>query len=179
MDLIFEFIGLVGGRGAGKTTFVGHLIDVFRQHHISYAGILSPGNFEKGVKTSILFETLPCGERRVFAERCPCNQADFRFGVWGFHQTAFDWANAYLDQLSSVPILILDEIGPLELSLGQGLQAGLQQLKARKYDLAIVTFRPKCISEMQSLFPGIDIVNLLETEVEAIKSKIFRVANAY
>jgi nucleoside-triphosphatase THEP1 len=171
-----QIIGLVGSRGAGKTTLLQTFLETLAGNGVTFSGILSPGLFERGDKVAIAFERVPSGERSVFARRYDSMPGDFQFGDWAFFSSAFDWANRYLESMPAADLLILDEIGPLELELGRGLQAGLKRLSEGRYALALVTLRPKCEEAFGNRFPDSRFIRLSDHSEAWIGAEMLRLA---
>lgn len=121
-------IALVTGEvGCGKSTVCGHVIELLRARGIIVKGILAPARLDAdGTKTGIDAIDVATGERRQLADRVLGGGATI--GPYTFDRAALDWSIARL--LAAVaspgpgkisPVLIVDEIGPLELVQQSGL----------------------------------------------------------
>ncbi len=134
---------LTGARGAGKTTFCRSLAAHARLRGWDVAGLLSPATFEGEGKTGILAEDVRTGETHTLASAYPRPAFDLQFGKWHFDRSTLAWGNQVIE--SSIPcnLLIVDELGPLELTHQGGWQAALDVLSGVGYQVAMVVIRPE------------------------------------
>jgi nucleoside-triphosphatase THEP1 len=143
-------LALIGERGCGKTSFILDLVEAFQKSGVAMAGIVSIGIFEQGEKVAIEVVDLMSGESRLLARIQKEVETDLRFGDWSFFPETFEWANQQLGSISQTDLLILDEIGPLELDQGSGFQDGLSLFEKGNFHLGILTARPKCVVALQN-----------------------------
>jgi nucleoside-triphosphatase THEP1 len=118
---------LTGEVGCGKTTVCGRIIELLRARDVTVGGILAPARLDAdGTKIGIDAVDVATGERRPLADRVPGGGATI--GPYTFDHASLNWAAARL--LATVakfepgrtsPVLIVDEIGPLELVQQSGL----------------------------------------------------------
>ena len=101
------------------------------------AGVVSPAARPQG---AIWLEDLASGRRRLLAHVAPPAEADL--GRWRFSPATVAWGNARLRAIRDTDLLLIDEIGPLELHAHAGLLAALAALRVVDYRLAVVTVRP-------------------------------------
>jgi hypothetical protein len=73
-------------------------------------------------------------------------------GEWHFDNETLKWGNDILAHAAENPLLILDELGPLELERGVGLTNGRGLIAERSYRLACVTVRPSLLETAQKLW---------------------------
>ncbi len=132
---------LVAPSGRGKTTVCETLVAAAQKQAWRVGGVLSPPCWQHGRKTRILLRDVATGETRPLAYPASAPQADV--GQWRFVPETVAWGNERLARLRHTDLLVIDEIGPLELCRGQGLQAALQTLQRATYRLAVVTVRPE------------------------------------
>ncbi|MCC7205748.1 MAG: hypothetical protein IT323_00485 [Anaerolineae bacterium] len=152
---------LTGEKGSGKTTLCQRILEGALQRGLDAAGVLSPARFDGDVKIGIDVLEVRTGERRALAE------ADDHPGVLRTHRYRFDpesvlWGAECLAAACPCDVLIVDEIGPLEVERGQGWANALDILRAGRYGLAVVVVRPGlldafCTSVAQ---PRIDTLTL-------------------
>ncbi len=64
------------------------------------------------------------------------------------------WGQALLGSLPACDLLIVDEIGPLEINMGKGLTNALAALLRSAYRLAVVSLRSSLIEPLLKLLPG-------------------------
>lgn len=149
-----------GEIGAGKTMLCRALADLARAAGWDVAGLLSPGLFEAGQKTAIQVEELRSGERRLLASSAPRPGFALTFGRWHFDRTVLDWGNQVLAQSVPCDLLMVDELGPLELLRGEGFTAAQAALAWRRYRLGIAVVRPALMDTFSALLLPQQIVVL-------------------
>lgn len=171
-----RIIGLVGKRGSGKTALMIELVKAIRGGGLTVEGVLSQGIFEDNEKIAVEIVDLTSGSSRLMAKLAEIEQTELQYGDWSFFPEAIDWANQRLSAVQSPNVFILDEVGPLELEIGSGLQVGLDILKRGHFNLGILTARPKCIDGLKARFPDIEIYWLKSWNQETLIDKLFRIA---
>ena len=128
-------IALVTGEiGCGKTTACRRAIDLLRARGVPVSGILSPARFDiNGNKIGIDALDVATGERWPLADVVPGGRTTI--GRYTFDAQTMDWAIGRLQEAVAVPrragdrcVLVLDEIGPLELKRQGGFAALLDPL---------------------------------------------------
>lgn len=135
-----------GEVGAGKTLTCQHLVEEAREQGWNVAGILSPGVYQEGHKVAIEAVDLRRGERRLLARRRKTGEvAGVHTREWWFDPAALAWGNTVLETAVPCDLLVVDEIGPLELEYGQGWVAALAALASRAYRLGVVVLRPSLL----------------------------------
>lgn len=155
---------LSGPRAAGKTRWCRSLADQAAKRGYIASGLLSPGLFEEGRKTGIALLDLSSGESKRLANRRPLTPDQPGSSRWLFDQSVFDWGNRLLAAIEACQLLIVDELGPMELRHGGGLSAGLKLLSARRYAVACVVVRPSLLPDAQARWPWAEVVNLDRVE---------------
>jgi nucleoside-triphosphatase len=163
MDMTIPLLwALTGPRGAGKTTFCRTLAERARAAGWDVAGLLSPGVFEDGVKTGILAQALRTGETHPLARVHPppggASEVEGRspqlaFGNWLFDAAAFTWGNQVLEASLPCDLLIVDELGPLELVRGEGWTSALAVLRQPRYRVGLVVVRPELVEIARQSLP--------------------------
>lgn len=171
-----NLIIITGARGAGKTTLIGELISAFRQQGIKLSGLTSPAEFEGDQKTGITAVNLATGETRHLAVYDPKPEdpsAEHRPLNWTFDPAVITWGNQVLSSATPTEVLVVDEIGPLELNRKQGWSAAIPALDSRQYHLAILVMRPELLEKSLQRWPwgevvavsGLDQVHLRKQEI--------------
>lgn len=140
---------LTGGRGVGKTVHCGMLAEQASVAGWDVAGLLSPAIFENGVKTGILTQNLRTGDSRPLAMLSTLNVERSTFNVqlgnWLFNPSVIAWGNQILQSRQPCDLFIVDELGPLEISRGEGWVNAFDALRQVRYRLGVVVIRPECI----------------------------------
>lgn len=110
-------IYIVTGRvQAGKTTFVGELVDALKNKRLSIAGFLCRGTFSDGKRDSFTLKALTGGVEIPFASS-DFRQKWFRYRRFYFNPAAFEQGTEMVRaSLSNPPdLIVIDEVGPMEL----------------------------------------------------------------
>ena len=137
--------------GAGKTALCRALAGEARAAGWDVAGLLSPGVFEAGQKIAIQVEDLRSGERRLLASIEPRPGFDLPFGQWHFDRAALAWGNHVLKHSLPCDLLVVDELGPLELLHGQGFTAAQGALAGGRYRMGLAVVRPALVETLSAL----------------------------
>jgi nucleoside-triphosphatase THEP1 len=140
---------LTGPFGSGKTTECLRLIEWARQHGLDCAGIVCPARFDGAHKVGIDLLNVRTGECRSLAE-ADDRPAALRTTHYRFDVEVMAWGTVILDMACPCDVLILDEIGPLELERGQGWVNALTVLREGQFDLAVVVVRPSLVDTFRA-----------------------------
>jgi len=122
--------------------------------------LLSPAEFQDGLKTAIWAQDLRSGERRLLASILPSPGLQARLGKWFFSDQSLEWGNERLKQASPCDLLVVDELGPLEFEFAKGWHAGLALVSDGKYRLALVVIRPEYLLQAQELWPSAKTIHI-------------------
>lgn len=106
---------LTGESGVGKTTLCARTAAFLRAAGLDVAGVVSPARIEHGLKTGIFAQDIRSGERRLLAERRTSDGQS-----WSLDPAALQWGSELLRAAVPCDVLVVDELGPLELKQGQG-----------------------------------------------------------
>ncbi len=136
-----RIIILSGPPGSGKTTACRQLADLAQKCGLDCAGLVCPARFHESRKVGIDVLDLRTGGCRPLAEADQLPAA-LRTGAYRFDAEAMAWSAALLDTACPCDLLVVDEIGPLELVRGQGWANALNVLRAGQFGLAVVVVRP-------------------------------------
>lgn len=148
---------VTGAIGCGKTTYCRTQIDAARRAGLDVAGVLSPARFEQGVKAGIDVLDLRSGELRPLAHLRTMETASDITGVvtqrWRFDAAVLAWANQALAAATPCDLLVVDELGPLELEQGRGWTAALATIDARAFETALVVVRDNLLASALARWP--------------------------
>ena len=111
---------LTGGIRTGKTTWLAARVRELEAAGVPVRGVLAPGVWRGGEKLGIENVLLPSRERVLLATPTEAGPSSLGLG-WDFDPAALARVNA---------LLVIDEVGPLELRRGAGLTAALELLAA-------------------------------------------------
>jgi len=150
---------LTAPSGAGKTTFCAHLAAQARQSGLSVGGFVCPAVFENGKKVGIDMLDLASGQRRRLARRS-LGETDATIGCWQMDEQVLAWGNEIISTLKNEDLIVIDELGPLELEQGQGYWQALQLLDEGCHCKALVVVRPALLPLAQMRWRHARIVSL-------------------
>ena len=147
---------ITGWRGVGKTTLCRLLAETVsgwgdfpqpekgrNNRSWQVAGLLSPAVIVKGEKVAIDAVNLRSGEKRRLATHTAIPHQGTAMLDWAFDPAVLDWGNQVLRQAVPCDLLIVDELGPLELLHKGGWQAGVEALNSGLFRMGIVVIRPE------------------------------------
>jgi nucleoside-triphosphatase len=145
-------IGLLTGPvGVGKTTIAERVAGLARRQGLDCRGLLAPAlETSCGQKAGIWGVDLASGERRLLA-RTDRDLGGPEVGPSSFDDAALAWAVAVLEEaLGACDLLLVDEIGKLELGRGIGLAPILPRLAAGEARCSLVVVRDSLLAELQA-----------------------------
>ena len=148
-----KIIILSGERGAGKTSTCLRLAEEAKRRGLRPAGVICPARLADGRKVGIDLMDVRTGERRPLAEADE-RPAALRTLAYRFHQEAMSWGAAIIEGATPCTLLIIDELGPLELVRGQGWANALDTLAAGRFERAVVVVRPDLIPHFRQQVLG-------------------------
>lgn len=144
---------LSGPRGAGKSTYCLQIVDAARKKGLHAAGVICPAQVVDGHKVGFEVLDVQTGERRPLAD---VNQAPARLRTpaYRFFPEAMAWGAELIKAAVPCTLLIIDELGPLELVQRQGWTVALDVLNAGQYKLAVVVVRPELVGLFDQQIDG-------------------------
>lgn len=161
---------LTGPRGAGKTIFCVQVADLARQAGLTVGGLVCPAVFIHGEKAGIDQIDLASGECRRLGMRdkqeylppgSPLSTTYNKpLGCWRIDERVIQWGNQVCTALDHEDLIIIDELGPLELEEGAGYQQALQLLDAGRYRTALVVVRPELLQAACLRWPHAQAITL-------------------
>jgi nucleoside-triphosphatase THEP1 len=152
-------IGLVTGEiGVGKTTVCRRALGLLRGQGVAARGVLSPARLDaSGAKIGIDAVDVATCERRELADYVP--EGGETIGSYTFRQETLVWAIAQLKAAVAAPrpggdagLLVVDEIGPLELVHQGGFAAILEPLAdPKRVPHALIVVRRQYVDVLECL----------------------------
>lgn len=155
-----QIVVISGEIGAGKTRYCATLIDHVRAQGGRVGGLLSVGEFRDGVKVAITLHDLTTQHSRRLAIRRDQPEPASPTPRWHMDETTLHWGNAALATTPPCDLLIIDELGPLELLHGLGYQAAFPLLAQRAYRLACVVVRRTLVAAFTARVPADAVYDL-------------------
>ncbi|MBC8263832.1 MAG: DUF2478 domain-containing protein [Anaerolineales bacterium] len=164
---------LTGKRQVGKTTVCGRAAELARGLGYDPAGVLAPALIGKdGLPVAYHALMVADGEQRLLAwangdlgkgnpkpetRNSKLSTGGPRTRRYRFDADAFAWVVERLRRAISqgCDLLIVDEIGPLELEQGRGSAPLLSDLSAESPPALLLVVRPELIGQLQERLPDI------------------------
>jgi len=146
-------VTLTGPPGCGKTTICERTITLARSRGRRVTGLLTLPRTSAAGTVGLDVQDIVSGERLALAEqRGPTDGPSTEH--WHFHRRALEWGSARLGGASPTDLLVVDELGPLELLLGQGWANGVSVVREGRYSVALVVVRPSLLPLYRLRLPG-------------------------
>jgi nucleoside-triphosphatase THEP1 len=158
-----EIVLVTGESGVGKTTYCTQIIAYARKLGLSVAGLLTLPRSCKEGKIALDVEDIRTGQRRPLAEGVGSAEGPAT-GKWQFHHEGLGWGAEILRRATPCDVLLIDELGPLELTRDLGWTAALDVLRAGKYRMAAVVVRPALLDAFQKRIGNLSWRTLALTE---------------
>jgi len=147
---------LVAPSGLGKTTACLRAVELAPARGLRVSGVLSLPVYQDGVKTAIALRDIATGQERILARANHAGEGP-RVGIWTFDPASIVWGQQILTSFPPSDLLVIDEIGPLELEMGQGLTNAVDALHRADYRLALVTLRPALVETVTTKLNDLDV----------------------
>jgi nucleoside-triphosphatase len=144
---------LTGEREIGKTYACQRVVEEAKRRGFSCAGVLSPALFDGQEKVGISLIDVASGEERPLATVDDALEG-VRWGKYRFVPSTLAWGSELLANAIPCDLLVVDELGPLELEAGQGLVGALDVLAQGGFSLALVVVRPALVDEVEGRLKG-------------------------
>lgn len=155
-----QIIVLTGDIGVGKTTLCRALIDAVHVEGWRVHGLWSPGVFVGGVKVAIDVLDLGSGDRRQLAIRRTIPDENSPTSNWQFDPVVLNWADAVLGAIETTDLLVIDELGQLELRHASGWRNALPLLARQEYAVACVVVRHWLVDDFLSHFHAAKVIHV-------------------
>ncbi len=131
-----------GTKNAGKTKFCLCLVEQLHKEAAKVSGLISPGLYEQGHKTGILVRDLSTGAEKQLAVFDPGWDPLVPQREWRFNDEVVEWGNDCLKKATPTDILLIDELGFMELEQNRGWTAGMEALDKGLFTHALAVIRP-------------------------------------
>jgi nucleoside-triphosphatase THEP1 len=135
---------ITGDNNSGKTSFCSYFLSMLpkpTQQKWRIHGILSPPLIHQDEKQGILAVDLESGESRRLAVLNTGAPGGVQTQRWKFDVDTLRWCNQVLANSVPCDILIVDELGPLELQRRSGFMEGVHAVDSRNFLLGLVVVR--------------------------------------
>lgn len=138
-------------RGVGKSTVCSKTVALAQARDHNCGGVLTlshPGDARDvlDVRTGHV--------RRMTLQPDP-SDADSAVvqGRFRFDPESLTWGNETLAHATPCDLLVVDELGPLEIERGKGWQKAFDALRGNDYTLALIVVRPELLERAQRKLP--------------------------
>jgi len=141
---------------SGKTATLEKISNTLKAKNISVGGFLSIADYKQGEKDTYNLkniatdEEVPLATQRRFYTNITIGK--YYFGKYYFYQQAFEKANDWLTDTREFDVIIIDEVGPLEMR-GGGFYELLTNLFQDFKGVFIVAVRTEILEEFRIKFP--------------------------
>lgn len=156
---------LSGDRGVGKSTVCQKFVEWVRRRGKTVGGVVAPARHDElGRKTGIDLMDVSTGETRGLASTEDDLEGP-KVGPYSMDARVLQWGLAAILEAiqSQKDVVLMDEIGPLELVEGGGLAAALPALRASPDKHYLVVVRPELIDELASRLSGLKVSRQIVT----------------
>lgn len=144
---------LTGEREVGKTHLCQRVVEEAKERGFTCAGVISLAVFESEHKVGITLVDVGTGEERPLASADDLG-GDVRWGRYSFVPASLAWGAEILTGATPCDLLVIDELGPLELELGRGLVKAVDVLVRGGFSLAIAVVRPALLGKLRERLGG-------------------------
>lgn len=154
---IGPLVGLLTGPvGVGKTTVAERVVGLARRQGLLCGGLLAPAMMDAcRRKAGIWGVDISGGERRILA-RTDRELGGPSVGPYSFDEAALAWATGVVDSaVGTCELLVVDEIGRLELERGLGLTPILARLAAGEAPRSLVLVRDYLLANLQGMLEAV------------------------
>ncbi len=141
---------ITGAVGCGKTSFVGEAAHLLKSEGLSVDGVIAPVVYEAEKRKGYLVRDLRSGEERILARTTPFNTS-LRQGPFYFAEESFRWVEQLFNRRFGSQVLILDEVGILELRR-KGYYRLLESILRHYEGCFIIIARRSILEELIALF---------------------------
>lgn len=138
---------LSGERGCGKTTVCAKVMRLAQAMSLSVGGLLTLPRYNVGKKVGMDVQDVATGKLYPLAEIDKATDGPVT-GHFHFHVEGLRWGNEALENVAFCDVLLIDELGPLELVESQGWCNAIDVLNASVCRLAVVVVRPALINHL-------------------------------
>ncbi len=138
------FMILSGEIGAGKSTVCREVVRFLTDRGVSCGGVMC----EKTVRGEIIVADASCGERMLLGS--PGGAGSLLVGKYAFDPAAMDFAVSAVERGRQASVLVVDELGPLELA-GGGLSAAIDLIRTGEGAHCLAVIRQELVPAFMPL----------------------------
>jgi nucleoside-triphosphatase THEP1 len=165
---------ITGRPGAGKTRVAMAVVARLAADGIPVAGVVQPGVFVNGEKTGFAVRDVASGEEVPFATRVPRDSGEHGTG-FRFEPAGIEFARRALANAGAAPVLVVDELGPVELRGGGHAGAVRQALAGEHVACAMLVVRRHLVP---ALLAFLSVRDALVVDVQGAADPVDRALSA-
>jgi len=170
-------VNITGEIHQGKTTFVKHLIGNLQKKNIQIVGFLSVGFDENGERKSFSLLDIKEGNMTELCTKEIHNEW-VKYGPYYFNPEGIKHGNSILsiDKLPGVQLIIIDEIGPLEIN-GQGWSSSIEKITASSDIPQLWVVRKSLVKKIARKWNtgNVYIFDVNESSLQEVEEKIIEI----
>jgi nucleoside-triphosphatase len=140
---------LTGESGCGKTMLSQRVVAALKARGVNVAGVVTPPRLANDTKIGMEVEDVRTGKRYALAERAAIGAGTAHLS-WKFDANGIVCGAQILRDALPCDVLVVDELGPLELIHDEGWIVALEVLQAKKYRAALVVVRPSLLENFRA-----------------------------
>jgi nucleoside-triphosphatase THEP1 len=157
---------VTGDSGSGKSTLCRQVARAAREAGLSAHGVAGSDQPGDG-RVTRWQEDLRSGQRVLLGRMATPEAIAAGASRWDLDDAALDWCGRILTEACPADLLVIDEVGPLELEHGRGILKGARRALSGRYGVALVVVRPRLVGPFTELFasPPPKVIDVREVGV--------------
>ena len=148
IEMSARTIIMTGERGVGKPTGCQRVVALARASQYSCGGLLTLAHPDG---SRDVLDVGSGDERRLTLP--PNSDQGVVQGCFRFDPETLAWGNDVLSRILACDLLVVDELGPLEIKRGRGWVRAFDVLRDASFRLAVVVVRPELVVQAQLRLP--------------------------
>jgi nucleoside-triphosphatase THEP1 len=178
---------LIGAPEAGKTLVCQHVVEAARHKGLRVSGLITEARRLTSGRVVQTVLNLRTGERRRLANYVGVDEGEpigrgvaGRFS-WTFVGDSVRWGRHELDRCltGSTDLLVVDQLGPLELLAGSGWVNAVRVLQEGRYGLAVVVVNALVVTQLKERLDDAEVEEVQvgqTTSPAAVQERLVRLA---
>jgi len=147
---------LSGPSGCGKTRLCARVVEMARAQGLAVGGVLTVPRYSGEHKVGLDVQDVRTARSWPLAEGAAGPDGPTT-GAWYFHTSGLEAGRQALEHAVPCHILVVDELGPLELDRGGGWRAALDVLASGQFRLGLAVVRPALVPRFLELLGTADV----------------------
>ena len=177
---------LTGAPEAGKTLVCQRVVEAARHKGLRVSGLITEARTLSSGRIVQTVVNLRTGERRRLADYVGIDEGEpigrgvaGRFS-WTFVGESVRWGRHELDRCltGSTDLLVIDQLGPLELLAGSGWVNAVRVLHEGRYGLALVVVNPLVVEQLKDRMGDAEVeeVEAAQAAPDVLQERLVRLA---